>query len=112
MNKIEPEKDSISLSVEKIIDLIRSLRNELIKEFLKDESLLEYYHKHFKKKLSIVKKEFIKRELRELLISPVDLVHYAGLINHIKETSSASIGEKDSEYFYSDLKRIIAKYEH
>jgi hypothetical protein len=110
MNKVDPLKDSLTLSVEKIIDLIRSVRNELIKEFLNDDQLSSYYKKQFDKDLSNVKREFLKRDLRELLIAPVDLVHYAGLINQIRETSTASITEKNHELFYLELDLIIKKY--
>jgi hypothetical protein len=110
MNKIEPAKDSITLSVEKIIDLIRSVRNELIKTYLKDDQLSSYYKEQFSKELSGVKREFLKRDLKELLIAPVDLVHYAGLINQIKETNTASITERNNELFYKELDAIFRKY--
>jgi len=110
MEKIEPVKDSIALSVEKIIDLIRIVRNELIKDFLKDDNLSVYYQEQFNKELSLVKKEFLKRELKELLISPVDLAHYARLINQLRETNTASITEKNNELFYRELDSIFKKY--
>jgi hypothetical protein len=104
-------KDSVTpLSVEKIIDLIRSVRNDLVKDFLKDEVLNEFYQAKFNKPLSTVKREFFKRDLRELLIAPVDLVHYAKLINYIKETGTSSLVQKNSEYFYNDIDRVISKY--
>jgi hypothetical protein len=110
MDRIEPARDSIALSVEKIIDLIRSVRNELIKEYLKDEHLISYFREQFNKELTTVKKEFLKRELKELLIAPVDLVHYAGLINQMRETNTASITEKNNELFYKELDLIVKKY--
>jgi hypothetical protein len=110
MNHAEPEKESISLSIEKIVDLIRTLRNDLAKDFLKDEVLTNYYRDNFHKELTLVKKEFIKRELKELLISPVDLAYYAGLINHLRETQA--VAEKNDPYFYADIDRIIAKYKY
>lgn len=103
-------KDSVVLSVEKIIDIIRALRNDLIKEFLNDEALSAHYKELVKKDLSPIKSEFLKRDLKELLIQPVDLVHYAGLINQIRETGSASITLQNSDYFYKDLEKIFMKY--
>ena len=56
---------------ENIIDLVRKLRNDLIKDFLDERMLNEYMATQFRvKDLSPVKLEFIKKELKELLISP------------------------------------------
>jgi hypothetical protein len=109
-NNIEPAKDSIILSVEQIIDLIRSQRNELAKQFLNDQHLSSYYKQQFNKEVSNIKREFIKRELKELLIEPVDLVHYAGLINEKRENNSIVINEKELELFYKELNIIFRKY--
>jgi ribosomal protein L29 len=110
MKELEQMKEVSTLSVEKIIDLIRALRNELVKDVLKDEELSQHYKTQFNKELSNIKKEFLKRDLRELLISPVDLVHYAGLINQMKETGTASITEKNHSFFYHELNGIFKKY--
>lgn len=103
-------KDSVSLSVEKIIDLVRNVRNELVKDFLKGEILETYYLSKFKKPLSAVKREFFKRDFHELLIQPVDLVHYSKLINQIKETGTASLTAQHSELFYDEIDRVISRY--
>jgi hypothetical protein len=109
--QLHESKDSeVKLSVEKIIDLIRSVRNDLIKDLLTDEGLNAYYQQKFGKPLSTVKREFFKRDLRELLLSPVDLVHYSKFITHIKETGTASITGKNSDFFYSDVDRILSRY--
>jgi hypothetical protein len=101
MSKTDSTKDSVTLlSVEKIIDLVRSVRNGLIKDLLNDDHLSALYYARHNKALSSVKREFLKRELNELLIAPVDLVHYAGLINHLKQVGVASIRENDFEYFH------------
>jgi hypothetical protein len=110
MNKTDSPHDSVILSIEKIIDLIRAVRNDLIKAFLNDETLNAHFQTQYKKPLSDIKREFCKRDLKELLITPVDLVHYAGLINYIKETGTASVTEKNDHYFYSDIDKIISKY--
>lgn len=110
MKEAESAKDSETLSVEKIIDLIRTVRNELIKDMLKDEVINEYFRNHFKREPSNVKREFLKRDLKELLIAPVDLVHYSKLITHVKETGTFSLVEKNSDFFYTDLHQIINKY--
>ncbi|HEY0655505.1 MAG TPA: hypothetical protein VGD65_20360 [Chryseosolibacter sp.] len=110
MQKADANNSATALSVEKIIDLIRSVRNDLVKDFLNDDVLNKYYEEKFGKPLSTVKKEFFRRDLRELLIAPVDLVHYAKLITHIRETGTASLARKNSEFFYSDIDRVISRY--
>ncbi len=110
MNRIKSEASSRILSIEQIIDTIRSVRNDIIKDLLNEANLPTYFGSHFKKELSDIKQQFLRRDLSELLIAPVDLVHYAGLINQIKKTGSISLTEKDREYFYEELDRDLKKY--
>lgn len=110
MNTSDPIKDSIAVSVENIIDVIRSVRNDLVKEHLQDERLSHYYKEKFRKDLTNVKKEFLKRDLKELLIAPVDLAHYSKLITQLKETNSTTPAEKDNAFFYDELDKIFRKY--
>jgi hypothetical protein len=71
------EKNSMSetqtekLSVEKIIDLVRQVRNDLVKDFLIKDNAQNYFAEHYNKPLSKIKLEFLRRDLSELLISPV-----------------------------------------
>jgi Rps23 Pro-64 3,4-dihydroxylase Tpa1-like proline 4-hydroxylase len=110
MQKNDHIDSGTSLSTEKIIDIIRTVRNELIKDLLKEDRFEEYFNKQFNKPLSKVKKEFIKRELKELLIHPIDLVHYSKMINLIKETNSAALSEQNYTLFYDELDVIFRKY--
>lgn len=110
MQPAQSNQVSEALSTEKIIDLIRSLRNDLIKQFLKDDSIDLYCAKFYEKKISHVKKEFLIRELKELLISPIDLVHYSKLITQIRETGVASLTLGNGDLFYKDLEGIFLKY--
>lgn len=110
MEDMDPVQESIKLSIEKIIDLIRQLRNDLIKDFLTDPNLKSYFFQQYGKDLSIIKIEFCKRDLKELLISPVDLTHYSSLIKDIRESNKASLAEGNHELFYKDLEMIFKKY--
>ena len=112
MKKIESSSETITLSVEKIIDLIRELRNQLVKEFLVDENLRTYFQKEYQRDLSIIKLEFLKRDLKELLISPVDLSHYSSLIKQIRECNTASLAEGNQELFYKEIDAIFKKYNY
>ena len=110
MQPAQSNQVSEALSTENIIDLIRSIRNDLIKQFLKNDSIDLYLAQYYEKKISHVKKEFLIRELKELLISPVDLVNYSKLITQIRETGVASLTLKNGDLFYKDLEGIILKY--
>jgi hypothetical protein len=110
MQKAEFNQTTQNISTEKIIDLIRNLRNDLVKEYLQDDALDGYLERTYNKKISPIKKEFLKRDLKELLISPVDLVHYSRLITQIKDTGVASLSLGNSDLFYKDLDKILSKY--
>jgi len=56
-----------------------------------------------------VKAEFLKRDLRELQHSPLDLAHYAALIRQMKEENS-STPEEIHPLFLKELKVIFQKY--
>jgi len=99
-----------ALSIDQSIDNVRSLRNDLIKQFLDEKHLELFFAEKYSKPLSKVKIEFIKKELRELLISPVDLVHYSSLITEMRKLSSPHHIKRDHELFYSELETIFKKY--
>jgi hypothetical protein len=60
--------------------------------------------------LSNIKVEFIKKDLKELLISPVNTNHYQGLIDQIRETDSAGLTESNENLFYKELEYIFKRY--
>jgi hypothetical protein len=96
---------------ESITDLVRKLRNDLIKDFLDERFLKEYIDVQFRvKDLSNVRIEFIKKDLKELMISPVDFVHYQPLITHIKLTDSAALTENNERLFYKELEKVLKRH--
>lgn len=96
---------------ERILELVRKLRNDLIKDFLDERHLKAYLADHFRiSELSNIKVEFIKKDLKELLISPVNTEHYQPLIEQIRETDSAGITETNEPLFYKELEMIFKKY--
>jgi len=104
------EKIEVAFTVEMIIDLIKSTRNKRIKELLTGDRLNLYYVEKFGKELSIVKKEFLKRDLLSLLIIPLDLAHYGGLIRKLKEENVRSIEESNHALFLKEIDGILEKY--
>jgi hypothetical protein len=96
---------------DRILELVRKLRNDLIKDFLDERHLKEYLWNQFRiNELSNVKVEFIKKDLKELLISPVNTNHYQALIDQIRETDSAGLTETNEPLFYKELDMIFKRY--
>ena len=100
------------LSTERIIDLVREVRNGLVRDFMQDDNLKSYFQEQYNKELSQIKLEFLKRDLKELILSPVDLPHYAQLIKQMQELSTASITASNHELFYKELEAIFKKYNY
>jgi hypothetical protein len=107
------DKDvEVKLSIERIIDLVREIRNGLIQDFLVDTTIRKYFREQYDKELSQVKTEFLKRDLKELLSSPVDLSHYGLLIKQMQESNTASLTTTHYELFYRELETIFRKYNY
>ena len=105
--------DAVKFTEENILELIRRLRNDLIKDFLDERHLKNYFADQYKvRDLAAVKIEFIKRDLKEMLIAPVDVDHYQVLITQIKDSNSASLSDGNDELFYKDLSRIFKRYNY
>lgn len=96
---------------DRILELVRKLRNDLIKDFLDERHLKSYLSNQFRvTELSNIKVEFIKKDLKELLISPVNTTHYQPLIEQIRDTDSAAITETNEPLFYKELELIFKRY--
>ncbi len=107
----EVQRDT-RLSMDRIIELVRDVRNGLIQDFLVEENARNYFREQYAKELSQVRAEFLKRDLRELQASPVDLSHYSSLIKHMQETNSAGLTTTNQELFYKELETIFRKYSY
>jgi hypothetical protein len=113
MSNFHAPSETVQSSHENVIELIRKLRNDLIKDFLDERHLKIYFAEKFGvRELTPIKIEFIKKDLKETLIAPVDLDHYSSLIKQIQESNSASLSEGNDELFYKDLSRIFKKYNY
>ena len=107
----ETERE-VRISIDRIIELVRDVRNGLITDFLVDANLRSYFVEQYAKELSPVKTEFLKRGLKELYNSPVDLSHYGLLIKQMQKSNSASITTMHYDLFYKELERIFKKYNY
>lgn len=111
MESKNPETKQTAWTRANTIELIRGLRNELIKDFLDERYLIEYLSGRYnKKELSNARMEFVRKELKELLIAPVDIEHYSRLIQEIEKDNTTSISNKNDSLFYKEIEKILMKY--
>jgi len=94
-----------------VIEIIRDLRNHLLNEFLNEERINHFFKEYYQiAPLSKVRMEFLKKDLRELQKSSLNLIHYSGLIRQIKETNSARLTSGMDALFYNELEDVFRKY--
>jgi hypothetical protein len=97
--------------IHEIIDRVRTSRNNKIKEFGVKRVVIEYFRQHHGNELSDRKLEFLLRELNELLISPVDLAHYASVITEFKEfPENPGLHDHCNRLIMAELSKIFKKY--
>lgn len=92
-------------------DLVLKLRNDLIKDFLDERNLITYLSKEFRMMdVSRIKVEFIKRDLKLLLQSPLDAERYQEVLETIAETGSAALSQGNEKLFYKEIEQLLKKY--
>lgn len=97
--------------IPEIIDRVRTSRNNKIKEFSEKQVVIEYYIQQYGIELSDRKYEFLLRDLNELLIAPVDLVHYAAVITEFKESpEKPGLNDHCNRLILAELEKIFKKY--
>jgi hypothetical protein len=97
--------------IHEIIDRVRTSRNNKIKEFSERRVVLEYFLKHHGIELSDRKHEFLSRELKELLIAPVDLAHYASVITEFKDSpGKTGLDDHCDRLIMDELTKIFNRY--
>jgi hypothetical protein len=78
-----------------ILELIRNMRTDIVRSLLHTENLKAYLRdEHKLPEPSNVRLEFIKRSLHELLICPIDLVHYGPVILEMKQAIDLDIASQ------------------
>lgn len=95
-----------------IVGLITKLRNDLIKDFLDERLLKEYFQSkyHHLPEISKIKLEFIRKDLKELFLSPINMIHYKPLIDEIQTHERTSLTEGNEALFYQEIEAIFRKY--
>lgn len=90
--------------------MIRDTRNRQIDELIKDSALMSFLEEHYETfAISAVKKEFLKRDLKELQTSSLDLAHYSSLIKQVKE-AVIDIELTNHPLILQEFKRLFQKY--
>ena len=93
------------------VDLIRKLRDDLVKDFLDERYLKEFILENYNvRELSNIKLEFLRKELKELLQSPLDDNHYDPIISYLRDTGSDSLADGQDQLFYIDIEKILKRY--
>lgn len=94
-----------------IVSVIQKLRNDLIKDFLDERTLIAYLSEQYKiMELSSVKLEFIKGDLKGLLQAPVNLEWYKPILDDFNATGSAALSEGNEKLFYKEIESVLKKY--
>ena len=103
-------KINSSISNEAIISNIWAVRNTYLTELMKEDRLMAYLEENFNTiAISHVKLEFIKRDLKELRDTSLDLVHYASIIRDTKILGSSSF-TPEHPLLEIELHTIFKKY--
>jgi len=98
------------ISIELIISNIKSTRDLLVKNLLNDQGISAFLENYFETfVISPVKKEFLRRDLKELQNSNLDLVHYAALIRQMKDESNYTPDPANC-LFSEECIKIFRKY--
>lgn len=98
-------------STDRIIEDIQERRVVLTKDLLKDDLLSTYLNTMYEgQKLSSVKSEFLKRDIKTLSEAPIDLVHYSMLILKAKESDLWPNIAIIEEFIHAEIRQVILKY--
>jgi len=104
----EVGSETPDVSIEAIIENVRAIRDGLITRLLKDDELRHFLETHYNIfAMSTIRVEFLKRDLRELKGTSLDLVHYSSLIKYVKEARVEV--SPDHPLFLAELRGIFEK---
>jgi hypothetical protein len=113
MEEISAISGSVQTAADdEIINVIRNNRNDIIKDFLDERNIRSYYaDRYHLTDVDSPKVSAIKDELKILLGKPLDLDHYALLVDQIKQ-AGVSIHHVDinPDLFFKEIQRIFLKY--
>ncbi|HEY9046415.1 MAG TPA: hypothetical protein VIN08_10990 [Ohtaekwangia sp.] len=98
-------------SIHQIIDWVQQCRNSKIKSFMQKDVVIDFFRENMQAQLSERKYEFLSRDLKELMLSQVDLVHYSSVITELKESpDKPEPVEHCNSLVMDELSTIFRKY--
>ncbi|MCW5911111.1 MAG: hypothetical protein KIT62_08550 [Cyclobacteriaceae bacterium] len=98
-------------STDRIIEDIYGKRTTFIQELLQHNGLAAYLEEQFDTvALSVIKTEFLKRDLKQLADSTLDLVHYSMLIRKAKETDNWPDVLTIEEFVRAEIRTVVVRY--
>ncbi|MBL0745816.1 hypothetical protein [Chryseolinea lacunae] len=100
----------VKFSMHEAIDWVRQERNSVVKTYLDNAVVQEYVGKKFGVHLSHIKMEFVNRDLHEMLISPVDLVHYSAILTELTHSPGESFQSRTNGLIMVELDKTLQKY--
>jgi hypothetical protein len=104
-------KTSIPWPLEKTLELLTLLRNDLIGDLLNGNYLREYIQTRFQvRDLSRIKVEFIRMALKQLRQSALDRMHYESLVREVMERGTTSLAAGNDQLFYQDVDRLLQRF--
>jgi len=93
------------------LSIVQKLRNDLIKDFLDERTMIAYLSKEFRMMdVSRIKVELIKKDLKELLLTPVDATLYKTIIDEINDSGIANLSLGNEKLFYREIEAVLKKY--
>ncbi|HMG91393.1 MAG TPA: hypothetical protein VK589_15125 [Chryseolinea sp.] len=105
------DESLVRLSGDNIIELVRERRSDLISKLLHDDELNLYVKETFNiSEVSLIKREFIKRALKELNLTPIDLSHYGQIILEMRKSGSLVVSSNNEKLFYQEIENSIKNY--
>src|SRR6478609_11154924 len=97
------------VSIELAIQHVKAVRDRVLSRLQQDSELQRFLEEQFEIfGLSAVRTEFLKRDLRELRDTSLDLVHYSSLLKQLKENRALTVDESHS-LILMELKKIFEK---
>ena len=94
-----------------VLELIKKVRNDLIRDFLDERFLRGYVQsKYHYSDISDVKVQFIRKGLKELYSSDINTTHYKPLIEEIQANDRVTLSDANELLFYRDVESIFERY--
>lgn len=94
-----------------VLDMIKRHRNDVIKDFLNYPRLINYLAKRYQRyELTSAKVEFILKDLKQLLDSPLNRKHYIALIRQLQKNHITPITYEHETLFYKELDNVLIRY--